>query len=101
MNTTLTARLEQFRFSKFGLIALAGCVLEPAVIWGTISRMVGVHGDVPHNVLNLLFVVYAMGCVAIVLSLIGLFFDRVKYFAVTALILGLVNVAVCGVHFMI
>lgn len=90
-----------FRESKYGLTGLALNIFEAIFIWGSLAivRELGLWGRAPLWLEKACSATVVAGAAGLVLVIVGFFKDRQPFYAVGALVLGLVNMAVAGLIF--
>jgi hypothetical protein len=91
--------MASLRQSKYGYLALALSLAEPAVIWGGLAAVyeAGVWGHAPQWLEGAFGIAYLAGIVALALAILGLVKDSRRRPAGLALLLALVNLFVCAI----
>jgi hypothetical protein len=87
--------------SKYGLIALILNIFETVFIWGSLGivRELGLWGRAPLWLEKACSAAYVGGAAGLIFVVVGFFRDRQPFYALGALILALLNIALCGVIF--
>ncbi len=85
-----------FRQAKYGYVALAICLLELVIVWGGAAAFhQGGKTIAPDWAQDAFVVAYIAGICSLILSVIGLFRDKLRLIPFLALLLGIVNTAIC------
>jgi hypothetical protein len=81
---------------KFGIIALATCVVELIGIWIPMAIVLrNPYASAPW-LLRILGLLYLAGLLSIPVAIVGLFRDEQRVLALFALIFGVANIILCG-----
>ena len=93
--------MKTFRECKYGFIALGISIGEITLIWGGLGVVyaAGLWGHAPLWLRDTFGLIYLAGVAALILAVVGLIKDSGRMYAALALLLGLVNLAVCGLPF--
>jgi hypothetical protein len=90
--------MDGFRESKFGWPALGVSIAEPVVVWGAsgIIYALGRWGHGPLWLEDVFAISYLAGLGGVGLAILGLIRDSRRVPAGLALLLGIVNMVLCG-----
>jgi len=89
----------QWRSRLFGGIALTICLIEVFGIWGATVILAQMPQSNWYRIVTPMALLYLAGLASIPIAVIGVINDGRRAFAVVALVLGILNIFVCGVRF--
>ncbi len=91
--------MSKFRECRYGFIALGIGIAEVTLIWGSLGVVyaMGIWGNAPKWLADIFAIMYLAGVAALAVAALGLRRDSWRGWASLALLLGALNLVVCGI----